>query len=76
MPINKFKMYRTLCKMCKKDMGVSLRLSFGSGYTLAETWHATSVLHRLRKLRAFRSYPSRKNKVKKFVLYFLMKCCF
>jgi len=31
----------------------------GSGYPLVETWHATSVLHSLRSLRAFRCYPSR-----------------
>jgi len=33
--------------------------AFRPGYALAETWHATSVLHRLRLLRAFRCYPSR-----------------
>ena len=47
--------------------GVSLRYRFGSGYTLAETRHATSVPHRLRLLRAFRYYPSRGNKVKNVV---------
>jgi len=34
--------------------------AFRSGYTLVETWHATSVLHSLRSLRAFRCYPSRR----------------
>jgi hypothetical protein len=33
--------------------------AFRSGYTLVETWYATSVLHTLRSLRAFRCYPSR-----------------
>jgi len=48
-------------------VGVSFT-AFRSGYTLVETWHATSVLHRLRLLRAFRCYPSRENKVKNIVL--------
>jgi hypothetical protein len=54
--------------MSKIFLGVSLRYRFGSGYTLAETWHATSVLHLLCKLRAFRCYPSRVNKVKNIAL--------
>jgi len=47
-------------------LGVSPALRFGVGLSAASP-------HLLRKLRAFRSYPSRENKVKKFV-WFIRWC--
>jgi hypothetical protein len=47
----------------------------GSGYTLVQTWHATSVLHTLRLLRTFRCYPSR-GYVRVHIRYMNKKKCF